>query len=192
MADIYQLHDSYNSLGKEFKNLFEGLVVRVKEQKAEADKLREELQRANDRILQANGDSASKLAAALQEERIAIEADRMNLFTNIKALISASAETQDARLNTKLTNVKDEISSSRKLFAEADSCYRTGMDNWTQRQEDIARDVNDKKEVLKVRMQADWKVCTPPNPIPRPKTNLHDPDGRTTHYRNPKHRQIRP
>jgi kinesin family member 11 len=138
--------------------MFAGLIHEVREQKEEAEKLREQLQQANDEILQANGEAASRLTITLEEEKAATEANREALFNNIEALINASAENQEARLTAKITQVKDEISGSKKLFAEADSVYRTGMNTWSQKQDDIVRQVGDKKDELKARMVDDWDV----------------------------------
>ncbi|KAK5145134.1 Kinesin-related motor protein [Rachicladosporium monterosium] len=64
-----QLQDSYVSLGKEFKGIFDGLIKRMNEQQGEAERLRQQIAQANASFLDAGRDSQHHFARAIDTER---------------------------------------------------------------------------------------------------------------------------
>ncbi|KAK2767724.1 kinesin motor protein cin8 [Arachnomyces sp. PD_36] len=151
-----KLHESYSSLGQDFKTLFESMFNHIKSQKAEANDLRRQLQEANKRAAEANARASSQLETALAEERREADADRTNLFAQIKSLMEETSERQANRLKHKVDNVRGDMEATRDSLQKADTKYGEDMDEWTQRGDNLLDEVSKSKESLKTKMRNDW------------------------------------
>ncbi|KAI9877559.1 MAG: kinesin motor protein cin8 [Pleopsidium flavum] len=158
-----QLHTSYSSLGREFKNIFEDLVKHLHTQKTEADDLRRQLSVANNAAMQANKAASSQLEACLAEERQQAVTDRQNLLSQITALVNASGEAQDARLTAKTNAVQENISSSTSEFEAANAKFAEGMDVWSQKENLLVDEFLKSRETLKTKMKQDWTAVNDHN-----------------------------
>lgn len=130
----------------------------IKSQKAEANDLRQQLQEANKRAAEANAVASSKLETALAEERRAADADRTDLFAQIKSLMDETGERQTNRLKCKVDNVRGDMEASRDSLQEADTKYGAEMDQWVKKEDDLLDEVTKSKESLKTKMRNDWMV----------------------------------
>ena len=153
-----QLHTSYSSLGRDFKNIFEELVKHLNTQKAEADSLRKQLWIASQATMQADADVSAKLEACLTEERQQAAVERQNLLSQITDLVNKSGETQDARWASKLDAVRSDIATSTSNFQAADKIYCEGMDLWSHKENLLVEEVLKSRETLKGKMKKDWMV----------------------------------
>ncbi|MCJ1301504.1 kinesin motor protein cin8, partial [Hypocenomyce scalaris] len=160
-----QLHTSYSSLGRDFKNIFEELVKHLNTQKAEADSLRKQLWIASQATMQADADVSAKLEACLTEERQQAAVERQNLLSQITDLVNKSGETQDARWASKLDAVRSDIATSTSNFQAADKIYCEGMDLWSHKENLLVEEVLKSRETLKGKMKKDWMAVNEHNTL---------------------------
>ncbi|KKY15694.1 putative kinesin family protein [Phaeomoniella chlamydospora] len=151
-----QLHSSYSSLGRDFKSIFETLVQHIQAQKKEADYLREQVQLANQRSLQASRDAANSLKNSLEVERVQAQKERQGLFEKMQALVEESAVTQDSRWSAAIGSTTENLEVSNKEFEEANLSYGKGMDEWTDKEQIFADEIVKSRDTLKTKMKRDW------------------------------------
>ena len=163
VTNIDQLHTSYSSLGKDFKNIFEELFKHVNTQKAEADDLRQKASSAAKAAVQADANVAARLEICLIEERVQASQERQGLLAQITDLVNKSGEVQDARWKSKLNAVREEVLSSKSELQMADEGYNTGMDVWSQKEKLLVEEVLKSRDTLKGRMKDDWKAINEHN-----------------------------
>lgn len=153
-----QLHGSYSSLGRDFKNLFEDLLKLVNAQKADADSLRQQLHAATELALQSSTAASTRLEEVLHEERQQAAADRQNLLSQIAGLITTHGEVQDQRLGAKIATVQKDISSSKESFKASWTQYSHGMDAWIEDEGKLGEEVLRSRETFKSKLKEDWVV----------------------------------
>ena len=153
-----QLHTSYSSLGKDFKNIFEELVKHLNSQKIEAEALRTELSTAARAAMQADIEASSHLEACLTEERQQAATDRNALLSQITGLINRAGEDQEARLEGKINSIRSDIFASRTDFASAEKSYQNGMEIWSKKEHSLVEEVLKSRDTLKGKMKKDWTV----------------------------------
>ncbi|KAI9706699.1 MAG: kinesin motor protein cin8 [Candelina mexicana] len=151
-----QLHTSYSSLGRDFKNIFEELTKHLNSQKAEAENLREQLSVASTSAVQANAAASSQLETVLAEERQQAATDRQTLLSQITTLINTSGEAQDTRLTTKIASIQNGITASNAAFEAARSQYGGDMDVWSQKEKLLVGEVLKSRDTLKSKLKKDW------------------------------------
>ncbi|KAK4694174.1 kinesin family member 11, partial [Lecanoromycetidae sp. Uapishka_2] len=158
-----QLHTSYSSLGKDFKNIFEELVKHVNTQKAEADELRRKASAAAKAAVQADADVSARLDACLVEERAQASQDREELLAQFTELINRSGELQNSRWESKINAVRKDVGSSRLTLQAADMEYNSGMDVWSKKENSLVEEVLKSRDTLKGKMKDDWKAINEHN-----------------------------
>ncbi|KAL9625579.1 MAG: hypothetical protein Q9160_000292 [Pyrenula sp. 1 TL-2023] len=152
-----QLHSSYSSLGKEFKSIFEDISKHMTAQRKEADQLRQQLQEANKKNLEASQAAASQLSETCETEREASRLDRQNLLAQIQSLIESSAKTQEDRLTKSLTTTATDLTSSTTALETATSSYSTSMDAWLAKEASFADTISSSRDALKSKLKKDWQ-----------------------------------
>jgi kinesin family protein 11 len=158
-----QLHGSYSSLGRDFKNMFEDLIKHVNAQKAEAENLRTQLHAASELAMQANAAASSRIETVLTAERLQAAGDRQNLLSQITNLITTHGEAQDVRLTAKFQEVQTDLASSKKVFEDSRSQYGQGMDTWSEKETHLVNDVLKSRETLKSKLKEDWVAANKHN-----------------------------
>lgn len=158
-----QLHGSYSSLGRDFKTIFEDLLKHINAQKAEANKLRQQLYAAGEVAIKSNTVINSKLDELITEERKKAAEDRQNLLSQISALVMAQGEVQDARLGEKIAAVRTDIQSSNETFEATRAQYSQGMDAWNEKEEKLVEEVLRSRETLKTKLKDDWLAANKHN-----------------------------
>ncbi|KKK18056.1 Kinesin-like protein [Aspergillus ochraceoroseus] len=153
-----ELHTSYSNLGKDLKNVFEGMVTHLTEQKNEINRLRLELQNANRQNIDATRKASSHLAQTLEEENATAEAERDILMSQIKALMDESRHKQLNRLKAKIDNLRTDLSSSGDMLEHVTAQHDRQVDEWVFKSEQFAKDVNASKDEIKIKMQHDWEA----------------------------------
>lgn len=153
-----QLHLSYSALGRDFKSMFEDVVKHANSQREDVDRLREQLQEANKKIIASNAAASSSLEKCLSDERQASQLDRDQLFAQMKSLIDESAKKQEIRLCTNVDETRSQLVSSRSEFERASKAYAEGMSEWTEKERSFVCEVGKSKDALKSKMKRDWTV----------------------------------
>lgn len=155
-----QLHTSYSSLGKDFKSVFEDMLRHIRAQKAESDRLRQELEEATQAIVESNQSVSAKIQEVLDEERAQAAAERQALLAQISKLINSQAEAQESRLAGKAAQIQETILDSSKTFEGSVAEYTTGMNAWSEKDGKLLEDVSSSKDALKTRLKDDWAVSS--------------------------------
>lgn len=161
MANLHtHLHNSYSTLGKDFKSIFEDLVKHITAQRSEADNLRRQLQTTtNAAVLQSAG-ASMRIQEVLDEERRQAAEDRQKLLAQITTLINTQAETQESRFADKASQIQKTVAESGTAVEGAVSQYGQGMDSWDEKQGQLLEDVKKSREQLKTQLKDDWSVAS--------------------------------
>lgn len=153
-----QLHSSYSSLGKDFKSIFEELLKHIASQKSESDSLREQLERANEAIVQSNTSIATRLQEAIDEERQQAAKERKQLLTQITTLINTQAEAQQSRIASKAAFIQQSVQENSTALEGNMAQYSQGMDNLNEQENQLLNEVATSRETLKTKLKDDWTV----------------------------------
>jgi kinesin family protein 11 len=153
-----QLHTSYSTLGRDFKSMFEDLTKQLNAQKAEADRLRSELQEANRLNIESCETASSQLGICLENERVAAQGDRQALLSQIHQLIENSGSKQEKRISAAIHTTQTHLTESRAAFELANSDYNNGMEKWVEKDNALVIQVNESRDALKSKMKKDWTV----------------------------------
>ncbi|POR35679.1 Kinesin-like protein bimC [Tolypocladium paradoxum] len=154
------LHNSYCSLGKDFKSVFEDLVRHITAQRSETDKLRLQLQSAINTIVLQNAGISTRMQEALDEERRQAAEDRQKLMTQITALVNGQAESLEARLADRASQIQKSMADSNTSIEAAVSQYGQGMEAWDEKEGQLLEDVKKSREQLKTKLKDDWTAAS--------------------------------
>ncbi|KAK4680758.1 Kinesin-related motor protein [Podospora pseudoanserina] len=154
-----QLHTSYSSLGKEFKGIFEELLGNISAQKAESDRLRQELEAATQTIVESNESVSDRIQEVLEEERKQAAIERQQLLSQITRLINSQAQLQESRLVDKASAIQDSIKDTNKTFKSNVAGYREGMNAWNAKDSQLLEEIAQSRDVLKTRLKDDWTAA---------------------------------
>lgn len=138
--------------------MFEELIKHVNSQKEEADELRKQANAASKAAMEASNSASSQLERVLVEEREQAATDRQALLQQITGLIMAQGETQDARVEAKISKIKTDMKSSAEVFEASKSTYNEHMDLWDEKEQKLVEEVQQSREKLKSRLKEDWAV----------------------------------
>ena len=153
-----QLHTSYSTLGRDFKFMFEDITKQLNAQKAEADRLRSDLQEANRQNIESSKAASAQLQSCLENERVESQEDRQVLLLQISKLIENSGRKQDQRISSSLNKTQTHLAESRTAFELANSSYDDGMTKWVENDTALVKQVNTSRDNLKNKMKKDWTV----------------------------------
>ncbi|KAK4545490.1 hypothetical protein LTR36_002840 [Oleoguttula mirabilis] len=151
-----QLEQSYVSLGKEFKTIFESLIKRMTEQQTEADRLRQQIARSNSTFAEAGQASHQQLQQAVDAEKQAAASERAELLANITGLINDSAATQEARISGHLESASKRIKTSEDEYRVAQQTYGSGMDTWNANAQTLIDTSIKSRDAVKTKIRGDW------------------------------------
>ncbi|KAI9171678.1 Kinesin-like protein bimC [Paramyrothecium foliicola] len=154
-----QLHNSYSSIGKDFKSTFEELVRSLTAQRTESDSLRRQLQTATSTIVLQNNSISTRMQEAIEDERRQAADDRQKLLTQITSLVNAQAEAQEARFADRTAQVQKSIVESNSSLEGAVATYGEGMISWEEKQKELLEDVKKSRDQLKNKLKDDWTVA---------------------------------
>lgn len=154
-----QLEQSYVSLGKEFKTIFEGLIKRMNEQQAEAEKLRQHISQANVTVVAAGQTSQQQLQQAVAVEKQTAAAERAQLLARITGLINDSAATQEARMDDHVETASKRIKTSEDEYRIAQQTYGSGMDSWNTNAQALIDTSIKSREAVKTKIRGDWTTA---------------------------------
>lgn len=142
--------------------MFEELNKHITAQRIEVNSLKEQLRAAREETIIANDTACTRLEEILSEERQQASDDRQSLLAQITSLIMANGNAQDNRLNSKINDVRSEITASNESLEAAQSAYIKGMDSWSDRESRFFEDVWTSRESMKSKLEEDWVVSQSP------------------------------
>lgn len=154
-----QLQDSYVSLGKEFKATFDDLNRGMREQQAEAERLRQQIMGANAAFVGAGNASQLQLQQAIDEERRIAASERQTLLSQISSLIDNSAAAQEARMAERMESSSKRLRISQDEYVEMQQVYGTGMDAWTSSSQALIGSCVKSRDSIKARLKTDWATA---------------------------------
>ncbi|KAI9846935.1 MAG: kinesin motor protein cin8 [Thelocarpon superellum] len=154
-----QLHQSYGTLGEEFRCTFESLMERVHTQRHEAEGLRSALDAASAAAMDANAAASARLDQVLIDERQQAARERAQLLSQIGALINASGEAQDSRVTSKIGAIQDEVSTATTTFKTAHSRFGRGMDDWAEQEDSLAAAAHLSRQTVESQLQRCWATA---------------------------------
>jgi kinesin family protein 11 len=108
--------------------------------------------------MQSNVAVSNRLDEVLREEREQAAADRQNLLLQITNLVTTQGEAQDARLGSKIEEVKKDVMASKESFETSRTQYNKGMDAWNEKEGTLVEEVLRSRETLKSKLKEDWVV----------------------------------
>ncbi|KAK5126795.1 hypothetical protein LTR85_009729 [Meristemomyces frigidus] len=152
----HQLEQSYVSLGKEFKTIFEGLIKRMSEQQNEAERLRQQIAQSNTTFAEAGQASQQQLQQAVEAEKQTAASERAHLLAKITGLINDSAATQEARLSGHLEKASKRIKTSEDEYRVAQQSYGNGMDSWNTNAQALIDTSVKSRDAVKTKIRGDW------------------------------------
>lgn len=156
------LHTSYNSLGKDFKSIFEELLRHLSIQRSESDSLRRQLEEASRTMVRANESVSIQIQEVVEEERKQAAEDRQKLMAQIAGLLNTHAEQQETRLAGKANKIQERVKGAKEAFEGQINTYSTGMDEWDSNEERLLEDVAESRDTLKIKLKDDWTVSCGP------------------------------
>ncbi|KAJ3494813.1 hypothetical protein NLG97_g3828 [Lecanicillium saksenae] len=154
------LHNSYSSLGKDFKSIFEDLVKHITAQRSESDNLRRQLQIATNAAVSQSSATSLRLQEAIEEERRQAAEDRQKLLSQITTLINTHAETQESRFSDKTSQIQKSVTESSTALEGAVTQYNEGMDSWDEKEGELLEEVKKSREQLKTKLKDDWNTAS--------------------------------
>lgn len=161
MANLHtHLHNSYSSLGKDFKSIFEDLVKHLTAQRSESENLRRQLQTATNAAVLQNAGSSLRIQEVLDEERRQAADDRQKLLAQITTLINTQADTQETRFADKASQIQKSVTESSSTLEGALTQYGEGMDAWDEKEGQLLEEVKKSREQLKTKLKDDWNTAS--------------------------------
>ncbi|KIW01515.1 uncharacterized protein PV09_06993 [Verruconis gallopava] len=154
-----QLHTSYASLGKDFKTTFDDLVRRLNEQQSEAEKLQDQIVKANEELALRNNEAEARLAALIEEEQQQQATEREALMSQISALINSTAKKQQDRVATALSSVRCQMDQSRAAHGQVHEAFITGSQSWSAQAQALVSSVVESRESVKTKIKSDFAVA---------------------------------
>ncbi|KAJ4286099.1 Kinesin- motor protein [Kalmusia sp. IMI 367209] len=170
-----QLHSSYAALGRDFKNTFDDLVKSLNEQQVENERLHQHVLKANAALVQANKTSQSRLVQVIDEEKQKGAEERQQLLAQVTSLINANGNTQEERLNERVSSVCEEIGAANASFETQQTTYTEGIGSWTTKSKDILAGVSKSRDIVKTKIKGDFATATQHSTsIKDTTTSVHD------------------
>ncbi|KAK1086669.1 Kinesin-related motor protein [Friedmanniomyces endolithicus] len=143
-----QLQDSYVSLGKEFKGIFDGLIKRMNEQQGEAERLRQQIAQANASFLDAGRDSQHHFARAIDTERQTAASEREALLATITG--------HEARMSGVVESANKRTKTAENAYHIAQQTYGSGMDAWNTSAHGLVESSIKSRDAVKTKLKGDW------------------------------------
>lgn len=154
------LHNSYSSLGKDFKSIFEDLVRHITVQRSESDNLRRQLQSATNAAVLQSSSTSLRIQEVIDEERRQAAEDRQKLLSQITTLISTQAETQESRFADRASQIQKSVTESSATLEGAVAQYNEGMEAWDEKEGELLEEVKKSREQLKTKLKDDWNIAS--------------------------------
>jgi kinesin family protein 11 len=157
-TNIVQVHSSYASLAKDFKNTFDELIRELNEQQSEAERLRHQIVQANNELSLKNSASTMRLSSLLEDEKQTQALERQSLLSQITALINSTAEKQHSRVEQGITSVQTEIGEHRAAHNQVHEMFVAEGNQWSEQSQAIVSKATKSREIVKTKIKSDFAV----------------------------------
>ena len=151
-----QLHNSYSTLGRDIKTIFDDLATHLSTQQAEANELRRQLAVSHAAAIKSEEEMSSRFDKYLVDERRQGAADRASLISQITDLVTSTSTTQEQRIGARITEARKDMAMTRVELATANTSFSTSMDAWSQKEAHAIDEIVKHRETLKVKLKQDW------------------------------------
>jgi kinesin family protein 11 len=128
-------------------------------QKNESDRLRRQLEATGDNIVQSNEAISARIQEVIEQERKQAAEERQQLLTQIGGLITSQAQLEESRLAGKTALVQKSLLESNKTFQGGMTQFTSGMDAWNTKETELVAEVNQHKNVVKMKLKDDWAAA---------------------------------
>ncbi|KAF2007213.1 kinesin-domain-containing protein [Amniculicola lignicola CBS 123094] len=155
-----QLHASYASLGKDFKQTFDEMIKQLNAQQTENDRLHSQILDANSSLAQAHQAARGHIVQAIDEEKQKAAEERQQLLLQITSLITSTADAQEKRLNDRITVIGEDMDTATAAHTTTQGIYNDGMGAWTSKSRDIVASVSKSRDTVKTKIKADFAAAT--------------------------------
>ncbi|KAI9708964.1 MAG: kinesin motor protein cin8 [Bogoriella megaspora] len=170
-----QLHASYSSLGKDFKNTFDDLARRLNDQQTEADTLRAKIAAADEALIASNQATQEKLTSTLEKEKQKAASERAQLLEQMTNIVNSTALASEARVEETISSIVQSIGSSTTTHSQHQTDYRSQYDSWSRTSRSIVDSVVASRETVKSKIKQDWTAANEhTNSIKGTTTAVHD------------------
>lgn len=133
----------------------------VERQRNEICGLQSQLGEAVHRAVGENIASSSRIEQMMEEEKQAAEAERLQLFSQIKYLIEEADQNRVERIRKSIDVIRTDMTSSTNTLELARSSHSSKMDTWEKKENDLVEQITASCEDVENRMQCDWSVSDP-------------------------------
>ena len=106
-----------------------------------------------------NATVSTRMQEALDDERRQAADDRQKLLAQITGLVNAQADTQEARLTERITQMQKGVADSSTSLEGAVSQYGQGMQSWDDKENELLEEVKKSRDELKTKLKDDWNVA---------------------------------
>ncbi|KAI0011928.1 kinesin-domain-containing protein [Xylariaceae sp. FL0662B] len=158
-----RVETSYSSLGEDFKSIFDEVSKHIISQRQESMNLREELMEASDSMCQNNEYIASQVQRVVDQERQQAADERQDLLAQITTLVNSQARLQESRLANEANSIRQMIKKDTTTFAHSMVQFNDGMNNFSDKDKQLADKVSDSHDALKKKIWDDWTAANKHN-----------------------------
>lgn len=151
-----QLQNSYESLGRDVATLFEDLIRRMNDQQEQAQRLRQQITKANDTFTEAGQASQEQLFQVVEREKETAAQEREALIHQITSLVNNTAAAQEARMAGYVESSNKRIKTSEDEYHVAQQTYGSGMDDWALGAQNMIAASTTAREAIEAKLRADW------------------------------------
>jgi kinesin family protein 11 len=130
------------------------------EQQSEAERLRDQMVKANEELAQRNSASNARLAALMEEERKQQATEHEALMSQMSALINSTTKKQQDRIAATLEGVRSEFDEHRDVHNKANKVFITDSQSWSSRAQELVGHVIESRESVKTKIKSDFAVST--------------------------------
>jgi kinesin family protein 11 len=130
----------------------------MNDQQSENERLHQQVLEANAALVQANKASQGRLVQVVDEEKQRSIEERQQLLAQITSLITTNAESQNKRLNERISDVCEEMDVASVAFETKQDTYNKGMRTWVDKSKDILTSVSKSRDGVKSKIKSDFAV----------------------------------
>lgn len=120
--------------------------------------MRHEIVLANNELALKNSASTMQLSTLLEEEKHTQALERQALLSQITALVNATSEKQQLRVEQGITSVQIEIDEHGVAHGQAHETFVNGGRQWSERSQAIIDKAIQSRETVKTKIKSDFAV----------------------------------
>lgn len=159
------MHNSFSSLGQEFKAIFEDLVNHLDSQKQEAAALRAQAVEATREAIESEQRVRLEIEKCLADERQTAASERSTLLSQITDLVNANGFAQEQRMTAKFSQVQQDVTESCGRLESSIGVYAEKFESWSAKEEQFEKEIFASRDTLKAKLKTDWTTVSDHNTL---------------------------